>query len=357
MSSVSQAQDVRVIVGVDTHKDFHVAVAIDGVGHRLGELVVPANRLGYSSAVTWARAFGQVVDFGVEGTGSYGTGLCLHLQRVGLRVVEVNRPDRSDGRGRGKSDPLDAEAAARAVLAGTATSVPKIKTDTVEMIRLLKVARRGAMKARTQAATTLHATSVSVPCELRELLTGLSTAKLVDACSSFRVVKVDSPVAAAKFALRSIARRHKAFTTEINAIDKQLDPLVEAAAPSLIQVFGVGPGVAGTLLTAAGENPERLTSEASFASLCGASPVPASSGKTRRHRLSRGGNRQANCALHSVILTRMRHHEPTRIYVKRRTTEGLSKREIIRCLKRYLVREVYRALIADSECRSLSRAA
>jgi len=355
MLSVAQISEDRNIFGVDTHKDTHVAVGIDKTGRRLGELIAPASTEGYAAVEKWALSFGEIEAFGIEGTGSYGAGLCRYLQARGHRVIEVNRPDRNLRRQKGKSDSLDAESAARAVLSGTATAIPKGTDDAVEMIRLLEVARRGAMKAKTAAATTLQSMLVSLPAELREQLANPSTVKIVRVCARFRASDVSTPLTAAKMTLRSIAKRYEQLELEISALDKTLAKLVPHAAPVLTGLFGVGPGVGATLLVAAGENPERLTSEASFASLCGVSPVPASSGKTNRHRLNRGGNRQANCALHTVVLSRLSHDAATKAYMVKRLAAGKSKREVIRCLKRYVAREVYQALIGDGAHRSSQR--
>ena len=271
------------------------------------------------------------------------------------RVTEVNRPNRSLRRQKGKSDPVDAQAAARSVLAGTAVSVPKANDDQVEMIRLLKVALNGAIKSKTAAANTITSMSVALPDELREQLRGVSTLKMVRICSRFRGGELTSPTAAAKVSLRSIAKRYEALEAEIKALKSELKELVEKTAPQLVKQFGVGPDVAATLLCAAGDNPERLVNEVSFASLCGVSPVEASSGKTNRHRLNRGGNRQANKALYVIALTRLRYDERSQTYVAKCVSEGKSKKEAIRCLKRYIAREIYYILIADGHYRAAKK--
>jgi transposase len=265
-------------------------------------------------------------------------------------VLEVERPKhrrRSLRRNLQKSDPSDAEAAARTVLAGEASGVPKSADGCVEMIRTLRAARRSAMKARTQAANQLQALRVTAPEQLRNRLRGLSTKELVRVAARFRLAGDPSDVpAATKFALRSVARRYETLSTEIAELDAHLGRLVEQAAPELVALPGIGTDNAATLLIVAGDNPQRLASEASFANLCGVSPVEASSGKVVRHRLNRGGNREANRALYMTCLARMRRDRRTKEYVARRTAEGKSKREIIRCLKRYLAREVYGVLIS-----------
>jgi transposase len=351
-SSDARDGEVQVTVGVDTHTDCHVGVALDQFGRRLGTRSVPTTPAGFAALLAWARDFGVVEQIGIEGTGSYGAGLTRWLRARGLTVIEVERPhrlDRQARRRRGKSDPLDAEAAARAVQAGTVIGQPKAGDGQVEMIRTLRLTRRSAMKARTQAANQLHALVVTAPDELRARLRALPLAELVRIAAAFRPVRTGTalatPWAATKLALKGLAVRYRQLSAEIDALDAHLEQLVGTAAPELIAVKGVGTDIAGALLVAAGDNPDRLHSEAAFASLCGVAPIPASSGKTHRHRLSRGGDRDANRALYLLALGRMGWDPATRTYVTRRTAAGLSKPEIIRCLKRYLAREIYRLLV------------
>ena len=334
----------RVTVGVDTHKDTHVAAARDQLGRRLGTTQVPASSAGYAQLLSWAHALGEVVAWGVEGTGSYGAGLARFLAAHGQRVVEVNRPDRQARRRRGKSDAVDADAAARAVQAGEATGVPKAQDGVVEMLRALRAARQTAVKARTQAINALKGLLVTAPAELREQLGGLPTGGLVGAAAELEVGTLTTPTAATKLALRGLAQRYQHLDAEIALLTEQLDALTARHAPKLRDLHGVGPDCAAALLIAAGDNPRRLHSEAAFAALCGTSPVEASSGKTRRHRLNRGGDRQANAALHRVVVVRLRWHQPTRDYATRRTTQGKTSKEILRCLKRYAAREVFAVL-------------
>jgi transposase len=332
-----------------THLDLHVAVALDQLGRRLGALTVPTTAMGYKSLVSWAEGFGPVRCAGVEGTGSYGAGLARHFKTAGIPVMEVERPKRRHLRRNGKSDPLDAEAAARAVLAGETAGEPKSADGRVEMIRALRTARHSAVKARSQAANQLQALVVTAPETLRKRLRGLSTRELVAVAARFRLGSDPADVqTATKFALRSVARRHRQLSEEIAELDEQLDQLVADAAPGLVSLTAIGASHAATLLIVAGDNPERLSSEASFASLCGASPIEASSGKVVRHRLNRGGDREANRALHLICVARMARDQRTREYVSRRTAEGKSKREIMRCLKRYIAREVYRVLASTA---------
>jgi len=339
--------DGQITVGVDTHADQHVGAALDQLGRLLGTQAVPATAAGHAALLAWARRFGTVDRVGIEGTGSYGAGLSRWLRVRGVAVVEVERPKRPAHRGRGKSDPVDAEAAARAVLAGTAAAAPKAGTGAVERIRALHGARRSAVKARTQAANHLHALVVTAPDELRARLRHLGVAGLVALAAAFRPGAPTTPTAATKLALKSIAVRYRHLTAEIEALDAHLGRLVAETAPGLLALKGVGTDTAATLLVTAGDNPDRLRSEAAFAHLCGVAPIPASSGRTVRHRLNRGGDRQANRALHLLAVRRMGWDPATRRYVARRTAEGLSKPEILRCLKRYIARQLYPLLAGD----------
>ena len=345
MSRCIPIDATAITLGVDTHKDIHVGVALDGVGRHQGTLSVPANPAGYRKLVEWASGFGPLAHAGVEGTGSFGAGLARFLKARGIKVSEVIRPKRRDQYRFGKSDPIDAEAAARAVLAGTATGEPKDADGQVEMIRALRIARRSAVKARAQAVNQIKTMLTTAPEGLKSELCALSTARLLEKTSRLRPGANPSEVeTATKFALRSVARRCQRLSEEISELDEQLDRLVAEAAPELLAVEGVGTDTAASLLIAAGDNPERLKDEAAFAHLCGAAPIPASSGKTIRHRLNRHGNRDANRALYVIAVCRVRRDERTRAYVARRTAEGKSKKEIIRCLKRYIAREIYRIL-------------
>ena len=337
-----------IIGGVDTHKDVHAAAAMSETGRLLGTAEFPTTPVGYRRLLTWLRSFGSVERVGIEGTGSYGAGLCRYLRSKDVDVVEVNRPNRQWRRRRGKSDPADAEAAARAVLAGEAVGAPKSQDGGVEAIRMLRLARRSAIKARTQAANQLRGVAETAPGPLREKLRALSIPALVALARRFRCCPVTTTEAAARFTLKSLASRWAVLDAEVDRLDEQLSQLVATAAPTLLDVTGVGVEVAGALLVAAGDNPARLADEASFAALCGVSPVDASSGRRQRHRLNRGGNRDANRALWFVVMARMARDARTRRYVERRTGEGLSKKEIMRCLKRYVAREIYKILVSST---------
>ncbi|MBJ7453250.1 MAG: IS110 family transposase [Blastococcus sp.] len=350
MTSMTSARAV-VTVGVDTHSDTHHAAVIDDVGRPLADAGFPTTPAGYRQLLAWAREHGPITAFGVEGTGAYGAALARHLRAAGETVIEVDRPDRRTRRQRGKSDPIDAYAAAAAVLSGTASGIPKTRDGLVEAIRTLRVARRSAIKARTQAINQLKAVLLTGPAELRQALAGQSTRGLLGTCRRLRTDKgpaqaTDPVTAAAKLTLRRLARRIAALTEEIDELDAELRPLVAQAAPQLMAVYGVGTQVAGQLLVTAGDNPDRLHSDAAFAQLCGTAPLPASSGRTTRHRLNRGGDRHANNALHTIALVRLSSHPPTKAYAARRRAEGLSNLEILRCLKRYIAREIHHVLVA-----------
>ena len=339
---MSEAMPADIIVGIDTHKHTHAAVAITRLGARVGELTIQVSLGGYRELESWARSLGVVRAFGIEGTGSYGAGLARFLREQGHAIHEVCRPDRRLRRQRGKTDHLDAEGAARAVLGGQATAIPKSGTGEVEMIRHLKVARDTAVKARTQAMLALKAIIVSAPAALREQLDAVAgKMALVRHLAALRPGPLATTTASAKASLRAIARRWLDLDAEIGSHDAHLGRLTERCAPEMVTAHGMGTATAAEMLILVGDEPERIRSEAAFAKLCGACPVPASSGKTSRHRLNRGGHRQANAALHRVVVVRMRTHQPTVDYVRRRAAEGKSKREIIRCLKRFVAREIF----------------
>jgi len=349
-------QDGPVIGGVDTHKDAHMAVVIDEVGRVLGTKAFAADAKGYVALLSWMTGYGELSKVGVEGTGSYGAGLARHLRAQGVAVTEVVRPNRQMRRRRGKSDPTDAEAAARAALNGDASGEPRSRDGAVEAVRALRVARRSALKARTQAANQLRDLAVSAPEALRAKLIDLPTDERVEVAARFRPGRLTDPAEATKAAMRSLALRYQALSAEVARLEEAMLPLVAEAAPEgLLAKQGVGPQVAAALLGTAGDNPSRLRSEASFAALCGTSPVDASSGKHARHRLNRGGDRQANSALWRVVFTRMSCDPRTKAYFERRTKEGKTKREIMRCLKRYVAREIYKCIVGDNGPKSPAR--
>ena len=339
--------DMDVLGGVDTHKDTHTVAALSGTGRLLGTAQFPTTVDGYQQLVNWLHSFGRVARVGVEGAGSYGAGLHTAVRQAHIDGREVVRPKRQVRRRRGKSDPVDAEAAARAVLAGDDLGTPKRQDGGIEALRVLRLTRRSALKARTQAANQIHSVLQTTPGPLREQLRSLRLPELIKRARRFRCIDATNPLTAARLALRSLAERWTALDAEIGRLDQQLAQLVRSLASPLLAVHGVGVDTAGALLVAAGDNPERLSSEASFAAVCGVSPVDASSGRQHRHRLNRGGNRDANRALWVIAIVRMASDPATQAYVQRRTQQGLSKKEILRCLKRYIARQLYRLLAAS----------
>jgi transposase len=343
----STITDPAVVVtgGIDTHADTHVAAALDQRGRLLGTRSFPSTPAGHRDLMVWLASFGTIDTVGVEGTGAWGAGIARHLATEGVRVVEVDRPNRAMRHRRGKSDTIDAEAAARAVQAGTATGTPKTRTGLVEGIRALRVARRAAVKDRTAAAHQLRSLVTTAPDELRSRLRDLSVARLVSTCAGFRPADLCDPTQATKAALRSIARRYQHLDAEIDLLDTQLEALVrQAAPPSLLARPGVGIDVAGQLLVTAGDNPDRLRSAAAFAHLCGVAPIPVASGRSSTHRLNRGGDRAANAALYRIVITRLRWDPTTRAYLDRKIQQGKTKKGAIRCLKHFIAREIYNDL-------------
>ena len=330
--------------GVDTHSEVHVAAALDPIGGLLGVREFPATAAGYAGLLDWLTEFGDIAVVGVEGTGSYGAGLARYLAVAGIQVVEVDRADRQDRRRQGKSDPLDAVSAARAAQSGRAAGRPKGRDGAVEAIRALMVAKRSARHERTQAINQARALILTGPDDLRARFAGHTAAALAEAIAALRPRPGDAAEYAIRVALRELGRRVDFLDGQLERLDELIVPLVTATAPGLLSLYGVGPDTAAMLLVAAGDHPERLRSEAAWAHMCGVAPIPASSGKVRRHRLNSGGNREANHALWRIVITRMSAHPATRAYVDRRAKEGLSKKEIIRCLKRYVAREVYHHL-------------
>ncbi|MFU1606804.1 IS110 family transposase [Sulfitobacter pontiacus] len=334
-----------VVIRIDTHKTSHVAVVIDTQGTRLATLSIPTNPKGYLDLERWSQSLGKVQAFGIEGTGSHGAGLSRSLLAHGHNVIEVTRPNRQLGYTQGKTDSLDAEGAARSVLSGQATAQPKTQTGSSEMIRHLKIARDTAVKSCSQAMVTLKTLIINAPADLRDALNHIrGKIALIRHIAAFRPGDIDNPLASAKAAMRALARRWLWLHEEIIAHDKELERLVTERAPELMASHGIATLTVAQMLILVGDDPTRIRSEAAFAKLCGVCPIPASSGKTHRFRLNRGGNRQANAALYRVAIVRMRSHEPTLAYVKKRTKDGKSKSEIIRCLKRYIVREIYSQL-------------
>lgn len=347
----SQARSRHIVAGVDTHKLVHCVAVLDAVtGKLLATREFPATKAGYRQLLAWLCSFGVVVKVGVEGTGSYGAGLLRYLQAQSVTVIEVSRPNRQDRRRQGKSDPIDAINAARAVLSELASTTPKDRDGYVEAVRQIRATRRSAVKARKAALHQIHGLLWCAPEELRNKLGDYDRAALVARCARLRVPRthsLDDPIVGARRMLRRLAKRIQILDEEIAEANAELDAILTYHAPNLLAVNGVGPEAAGQILTTAGENIDRLKSESSLARLCGVAPIPASSGNTTRHRLHRGGDRDANSTIHLIVINRLRWHEPSKRYMQRRTQEGKTKKDVIRCLKRAVIRELYRALQAD----------
>jgi len=337
---------VGVTGGVDTHADVHVAAAIDHNGGLLGVESFPADRAGYEELLGWLVGFGPVTRVGVEGTGSWGVGLSRFLADQEIVVVEVDRPNRQKRRKVGKSDPTDAVAAARAALSGEASVTPKGRNGPVEQMRVLMVARRSARQQRTQSLNQLRHLVFTAPEEIRVRFKDRYKTSLVSEAANMRPNQGSDPVIYTTYLMiRNLARRIRGLNNEMADIDRMLTDLLKQTAPGLFELHGAGTDTAASLLVTAGDNPDRLGSEGSWAHLCGVTPLPANSGKvTTRFRLNRGGDRQANAALYRIVLTRMAHDPPTRAYVARRRAEGLNTAEIMRCLKRYVARQTYKHL-------------
>jgi len=327
MSTIEQVRSGHVVIGVDTHKYVHVAAAMDTVGGIVGTLTIPTDTGGFQQLLDWAGTFGQVLAFGIEGTGSYGATLTSFLRRSGHKVVEAGRPDRRLRRMNGKSDTLDAQNAARAVLAGLATATPKSAEGEAEMIRQLKIAHDQAVEQRSSAMVTMKAMLVHAPDDLRRQTARKSQSALAKQLASLRPRDLTDPNDALRHALRALARRWQYLDAEAKDLTALIATLVRRAAPQLLEPFGIGVDTAAEILIVAGDNPERIHSEAALAKLAGISPVPTGSGLTSgRHRINHGGHRQLNAAIYRTVIVRMRFHQPTIDYVARRTAEGKTKR-------------------------------
>lgn len=333
----------KVVGGVDTHKDLHVAAVVDDRDRVLEARSFATTRQGYRLMLSWMRTFGDLQRVGIESTGSYGAGLLRYMQAAGIDVLEVTSPDRQDRRKRGKNDDLDAQNAAHAAFAGQRTVTPRSRDGMVESLRVLKVCRKTAVNARRIALQLIHNTIIAAPDALRDQLRRMTRMQLVRTLAAWRpdLTAYRDVEAAYRISLKSLGRRYLELHDEIADLDMMIGAIVQDLAPELVARNSIGHNSAAQLLLTAGDNPERLKSEASFAALCGVSPVPASSGKTVRHRLNRGGDRYANSALHIIAIGRLRTDEKTKLYVARRIAEGHSKLDAIRVLKRYIAREVF----------------
>lgn len=338
------AGSARLVIGVDTHKDQHVAAAVDPTEGLIATAAFGNDRPGFAALAAWTAALGPVSCFAIEGTGSWGKNLTGHLSSVGAQVVEVNTFNLADRRARGKSDALDAEAAAWAVIGGRATAIPKSCDGPVEALRSLTVARESAIKARTEANNALKALLVD-DLELTGSCKGKSLKAIAEHLARLRPRSAAGPVGARRTALRSLARRYLALDAEAADLADRIKGLIAQTAPTLLAAFGISHLTAAAILVAVGDNPERIASEAAFAKLAGVCPIPTGSGKTDgRHRLNRGGNRRLNAALYRIALTRMHYEDRTKCFVAERIRQGKTKKEILRILKRYIAREVYQLL-------------
>ena len=343
MAGGKEGAERRVVGGVDTHKDLHVAAVVDEQNRVVGTRCFATTRQGYRQMLAWMQSFGDVQRVGVESTGSYGAGLLRFMQQAGIDVLEVTAPDRLDRRRRGKNDDLDAQNAAHAAFAGKRTVTPRSRDGMVESLRVLKACRKTAVAARRIALQMIQNTIVCAPDNLRDLLRSMTRMQLVRTLAAWRpdLTGYRDVESAYRIGLKSLARRYLELHDEIADLDVMIGAIVEELAPALVSRNSIGHNGAAQLLLTAGDNPERLRSEASFAALCGVSPVPASSGKTIRHRLNRGGDRAANSALHIIAIGRLRTDSKTKAYIAKRIAEGHSKLDAIRALKRYIAREVF----------------
>ena len=348
MTISTLARQPEVIIGVDAHKNTHHAVILTSTGQRIADNEFPATTHGYADMLSWANDHGNIQAFGVESTGSYAAGLARFLIDHRLEVREVNTPHAHTKARVGKDDTIDAEAAARKVLAGVASAIPKRTDSVIESIRFLTLTRDSAVKARTAAIVQLQDILVTAPARVREDVPSVGLAA-AHHCRKFRIdqARLNDPVQAVKLALRTLAARIASLDAEIKELERSLTTLVQPIAPTLLSRVGIGTIHAAQLLITAGENIERLHSEAAFARLCGVAPVPVSSGKSHRMRLHRGGDRKANRALHMIAVVRLRYDARTIDYMQRRLTEGLSKKDVLRCLKRFIAREVFNDLRTD----------
>lgn len=336
------ARSGHIVVGADTHKHVHVAAVMDTIAGIQATITVATDMGGFGQLLDWAESFGQIIAFGIEGTGSYGAGLTSFIRRSGYRVVEVNRPDRRMRRLVGKSDTLDAENAARAVLSGFATAEPKTADGTVEMIRQLKVAHDTAVKNRSSAMITIKAMLVHASEQMRLDAARKTQIMLARNLANLRPRELETPDDSIRHTLKSLARRWQYLDAEAKELSRMIEELVIRIAPQLVQPFGISVDTAAEILIVVGDNPERIRSEAALAKLAAISPIPASTRMTSgRYRINHGGHRQLNAAIYRTVIMRMQYHQPTIEYVARRTIEGKSKKDIIRCLKRYVIREVY----------------
>lgn len=341
----------QIVVGVDTHKEVHVAAAVDWRGTLIDEQSFATTRQGYRQLEAWARSLGEVLRVGVECSGSYGSGPTGHLMKSGFQVLEAAFPDRAVGRKRGEDDSIGAEMAAEAAFTGARTATPKAGDGMVEALRMLQKTRKAAVAARRSALQTIRAIMISAPEELRDRLRGMTRMQLIRHLVATRPDATDfrTPTGSARVSLKGPARRCIGLDDEMGELDDMIEAVLRDVAPMLVELKCVGAQSAAQIMVAVGDNPGRLKSEASFAMLCGVAPVPVSSGMTYRHRLNRGGDRDANSAIHIIAIGRLRTDERTQAHIAKKLSEGHTKLEAIRCLKRYIAREIYYVVKRQAE--------
>ena len=334
-----------VVAGIDTHEDTHTIALLDRVGAPVATATYRADPDGYRRAADFITSHGTCAAVGVEGTNSYGAGLRKHLQSRGLLVLEALRPKRQVRRMDGKSDPIDAAEAARSVLAGRGPSVPKDGNGHAEALRFLDAARAQLVRAMTALSNSAGDMLVTAPEAFRSRWGRGRAADALKRISS-TTARGDGIVEEALMAaLKAMARQHRELDRQARQLERRMREILDEHAPASLTIYGAGTITAARLVAAAGDNPDRIRDEAAFAKLCGACPIPASSGRTNRHRLNRGGNRNANSALHRIALVRMSHPHPrTRDYIARKRAQGMGTKEIMRCIKRAICREAYRAI-------------
>ncbi len=341
----------EVVLGVDTHQQTHHAALVSMTGTRLADREFAATAAGYTQLWAWASGYGRIQRAGVESSASYGAGLTRMLTATGVEVIEVNAPDQVVRHAAGKTDQIDAYNAAMAVLSGRATARAKDTTGVIESIRMLFRTRESAVESRKVVMGQIRDLCTTAPAAIAEELVGKKSlaARLgvIDSLPEPQRSALGDPVTAFARATQALAARYRALTTEIDQVTRDLDSLVAVTTPTLIAAPQIGTISAAQFLITVGENIDRMGSEASFAKLCGVAPLPASSGKSSRHRINKGGDRQANSKLHLIAVGRLKNHPPTLAYAARRKDELNSKKDLIRCLKRYIAREVFAALKTD----------
>jgi transposase len=347
--------DTFVIVGVDTHKKTHVVAIISETGQRMASWRFDAGAQGYRQTLEQIYKYGRPLRAGIEATGSYGAGLCEFLREHGIMCLDVYAPNRQERRRKGKDDTADAYQAAFAALSYERCAIAKQRDGDVKAAQLLETTYSQAVKQRTASINALKAALVSLDGPLRERLEKLSTTELVRTCAAFRISKGDlGHEAGVRTALRALASRIRSLDKEISSLHKDIERFALKLVPATMALFGIGCHGAIRLLCAAGQNIDRMKSEAAFSMLCGASPVPASTGDVYHNRLNRGGDRKANCVLYFMAITRMRNCARTQDFIEKKMSEGKSKKDAIRALKRYLARTVFNTLTQDLQVLGLA---